>query len=311
MKIPTTIFTGFLGSGKTTIIGNLIDYLQNNGHQVIYIKNEIGDTDIDTKIMQQKGIETEELLNGCICCTLVGPFLNSIDELIHKFKPTRIIIEASGAADPAALALMVSAHPQLTRDGVISIIDVLNFEGYEELTITAKEQTKFTDVLIFNKVELVDLEQKRRVVAYVRELNTHSPIVEAPYGKVNPDVIFGTTTQELDSLLSQHKDNETHVHIHTDSFEALTLYSKKTFEQDNLEQSLSQLPKNIFRSKGIVQTTDGWQVFNTVANRVTFETLQKNYIHPPAGEPTSSIFVFIGVGVNDQKDILEQIIEKA
>lgn len=286
MKIPTTLFTGFLGSGKTTIISHLIDYLQTNGQQVVYIKNEIGDTDIDAKLMQQKGIETEELLNGCICCTLVGPFLNSVDDLITQFKPDRIIIEASGAADPAALALMISSHPSLERDGVVTIIDVLNFEGYEKLTITAKEQTKFTDLLIFNKVELADIEHKRRVVGYVRELNTHSPIIEAPNGKISPHVIFGSSSQELASLLDDHEQG-THEHITADEFQTITLKTQKIYDQETLDSHLKQLPAYILRAKGIVQTTTGWKSMNMVAKRVTWADYLPN--HPPS----FSILVFI------------------
>jgi len=161
-KIPTTVFSGFLGSGKTTIISNLIDELQANNQQVIYIKNEIGDTDIDGKVLEGKGIKTKELLNGCICCTLVGPFISSINEIVETFSPDKIIIEASGAADPSALALMISLHPNLARDGVIGIIDVVNFEGYKDLSVTAQNQTKFTDLIIFNKIELVDIAKKKQ-----------------------------------------------------------------------------------------------------------------------------------------------------
>lgn len=304
MNVPTTIFTGFLGSGKTTIISHLIDYLQTHGEQVIYIKNEIGDTDIDSLVMKQKGVETEELLNGCICCTLVGPFLNSIDELIHKFKPTRIIIEASGAADPAALALMVSSHPTLIRDGVIGVIDVLNFEGYEDLTITAKEQTKFTDILIFNKVELVNLEQKRRVVGYVRELNTHSPIIEAHNGTVDPSVVFGSSSRELEMLLASHNQHDSHKHIATDNFESITISSTNTYDADVLSEKLNTIPRNILRAKGIVVTRQGVQVFNTVAGRTTFAPFP-NEVESKA-EKIHSVFVFIGVGIHNQHQELKE-----
>jgi len=204
-KIPTTVFSGFLGSGKTTIISNLIDELQANNQQVIYIKNEIGDTDIDGKVLEGKGIKTKELLNGCICCTLVGPFISSINEIVETFSPDKIIIEASGAADPSALALMISLHPNLARDGVIGIIDVVNFEGYKDLSVTAQNQTKFTDLIIFNKIELVDIAKKKAVVGYVRELNAHSPIIEAPNGKISSKLVFGLNSKDLPTLQQKLK----------------------------------------------------------------------------------------------------------
>jgi G3E family GTPase len=303
-KIPTTVFSGFLGSGKTTIISHLIEVLQNKGEQVIYIKNEIGETDIDTKILKGKGIKTKELLNGCICCTLIGPFITSINEVVEKFNPDRILIEASGAADPTALALMISSHPLLTRDGVIGIIDVVNFEGYKDLSVTAQNQTKFTDLIVFNKIELVKTQQKQAVVGYVRELNSHSPIVEAPNGKVEPAIIFGLNTHDLDSLLEDNNESH-HNHIEQDEIQAFTLYSTKHHSQDEIKNLIKKLPKNIFRCKGFITNhEDKVFVFNTVGNRTTFVETPKNF----KTNGKSGVFVFIGYHANEfENDVSEQL----
>lgn len=260
--IPTTIITGFLGAGKTTIIGHLIDYLQSKGEQVVYVKNEIGDATIDNTIMQGKHIQTKELLNGCICCTLTGPFLFAIEELIDTTHPDRIIIEASGTADASALALLVSSNEKLFRDGVVTVIDVVNFEGFEDLSITAQNQTKFTDLIIFNKIELVDLDRKRAVVGYVRELNAHSPIIEAPNGKVEPELLFGIGTSELKNLLEHehlHDADDEHdgLHMEQDHMHAFTIKVENVTNMDAFKKKLEDLPKNIFRVKGFVTDDSG------------------------------------------------------
>lgn len=305
-KIPTTIVSGFLGSGKTTIISHLIDALQSNGTQVVYIKNEIGNTDVDTQIMKHKGIQTKELLNGCICCTLVGPFVTSIAEIVSRFSPDRIIIEASGAADPAALALMVSSQPTLLRDSVLSIIDVVNFEGYKDLSVTAANQTKFTDLIIFNKVELADLEQKRRVLGYVRELNSHSPIVEAVNGFVDPAIVFGIASKELELLLASTSadDHSMHSHIEHDQLQAFELRIAGTFEKQKLTHIFEQLPTAIFRSKGFVTLSDAkTYLYNTVGKRTTFEPLEITDQH------TENLCIFIGFQAKQYQDqIKEQIL---
>ncbi|MCA9369657.1 MAG: GTP-binding protein [Pseudomonadales bacterium] len=285
-SIPTTLFTGFLGSGKTTIITHLIDELQARGEQTIYIKNEVGETDIDAQVLKEQGVQTTELLNGCICCTLVGPFTATIDELAYRYTPSRIIIEASGAADPAALALMISSHPLLTRDGVISVIDVVNFEGYQDLSITAQEQTKFTDVLVFNKVEMVDDERKRQVVSYVRELNEHSPIIEAVGGKAPLAVIVGASRQELETLL-RTAESAVHNHLETDHFSASTITLEGLFDQEKLLEVLESVPPELFRAKGIVRTQAGRVLCNAVAGRVTLELLDNS-------QDVGNTLVFIG-----------------
>lgn len=294
--VPTTVFSGFLGSGKTTIISHLIDILQNQDVQVAYIKNEIGDTDIDTKLMEGKDIKTAELLNGCICCTLVGPFASAVSELIATFNPDRIIIEASGAADPSAIALMINSHPELYRDGIISVVDVENFEGYKDLSVTAQKQTQFTDLVIFNKVESVPIERKKAVVGYVRELNTHSPIIEAPNGKVDPELVFGLDPSGLEPFL-EHHHHEQHDHIHADNFAAFSVRNTEPVEQSKLEEILTSLPKPIFRTKGLFKNTEGaWVSFNGVGKKVTFTQLDETQSFD------ENIFVFIGINADQYKD---------
>lgn len=305
-QLPTTVFSGFLGSGKTTIISHLIDQLQHNHQQVVYIKNEIGDQNVDGQLMQGKNIATKELLNGCICCTLVGPFIQAIDEIVDTFHPDRLLIEASGAADPSAIALMIDSHPRLKRDGIISIIDVVNFDGYRDLSITAQNQTKFTDLLVFNKVELVDDKRKEAVVGYVRELNNHSPVVEAPLGVLSPAVAFGATSNELTHLLAQEKQdhadiNHHHDHLTVDGIEQFQLTLSQQPTVTALQTFLTELPGAIYRVKGFVTLADGTQIVaNKVGRRITFDPLSTD---TPS---TTSILVCIGFKVKRFENELQE-----
>ena len=305
--VPTTVFSGFLGSGKTTIITHLVEILQNRGQQIIYIKNEIGDTDIDGQVLSGKNIKTKELLNGCICCTLVGPFVSAVEEIISTYQPDRILIEASGAADPAALALMIDSQPQLKRDGVIGIIDVVNFEGYKDLTITAQNQTKFTDLLVFNKIELTDLGRKQAVVGYVRELNAHSPIIEAPQGKVKPEVVFGSGSAELEQMLTQEKeshDHDTDNHIEDDAIQSITSHPQGNPTQEQFISKLNELPKAVFRAKGFITLADGQTfVFNRVGTRTTLEMV------PDDLQGIENTVVLIGWRLHDKPEPLRMQFE--
>jgi G3E family GTPase len=269
-KIPVTIVTGFLGSGKTTIISSLIDFLLQSGVKVAYIKNEIGSEDIDGKLMRGKNIDTRELLNGCICCTLTGPFYHAVSELVETIHPDRIIIEASGVADPSAIALLVSSHPLVYRDGVIGVIDVVNFEGYKDLSETARRQAQFTDVIVFNKIEAVSLERKKSVVGFVRELNDTSPIVESPQGILDPRLAFGITPIEK---IWAHEHE--HIHDHTthltdESIQTIHITKSGLMDKEKLMKILSDLPVNIIRVKGYIQTQDGVYLLNKVGVHTVF-----------------------------------------
>ncbi len=302
MKTSVTIFTGFLGSGKTTLISHLIDELQAQGRQVVYIKNELGSENIDAQLLKGKHITTRELLNGCICCTLVGPFIAAINEVIDQLHPDRIVIEASGAADPSAIALMVSSHPRLFRDGVVSIIDVVNFDGYEDLSQTARNQATFTDLIIFNKVELVDLQRKQAVVGYVRELNDTAPILEAPNGQVAAEVLLGVSTPELDELLSQTDVHAHEHHLETDNLSSFSLRFDQPFNRETLESQLDQLAKQVFRVKGIVYDQDHqpW-VVNRVGKRTEITLLETS------STSSTSTLVFIGFGLEEIKPEVKAI----
>jgi G3E family GTPase len=291
-KTPTTVFTGFLGSGKTTVISHLIDHLQAHGQQVVFIKNEVGSEDLDAKLMAGKNIQTQTLLNGCICCTLVGPFLTAIDELIATYHPDRILIESAGTADPASLALMVSQHASLERDGVIGIIDVVNFDGYDDISLVARRQAELTDLLVFNKVELVDEQRKHAVVGYVRELNEFAPIVEAPGGVLNPAVAFGLHTREVEELLQKRDETEHtqhHDHEAADGITATTITTQREFTSAEFAEWWQQLPKNVFRVKGIVKFADvGWKVVNGVFKRYSLSEV------PTTIHPTETRLICIG-----------------
>jgi G3E family GTPase len=269
-KIPVTIVTGFLGSGKTTIISSLVDFLLQNNVRVAYIKNEIGSEDIDGKLIRGKHIETRELLNGCICCTLTGPFYHAVTELVETIRPDRIIIEASGVADPSAIALLISSHPLVYRDGVMSIIDVVNFEGYKDLSLTARRQAQFTDLIVFNKVEMVPLDRKKSVVGFVRELNDTSPIIEAKQGICDPQLVFGIS--RIDSIWT-HKNAQIHdheSHIADESISTVHFTHIGFMDKEKIEKIFLELPSNILRIKGFIQTHDGVYLVNKVGVHTVF-----------------------------------------
>jgi G3E family GTPase len=284
-KVPATLFSGFLGSGKTTIIGHLIDDLQSQNVQVAYVKNEVGTDTIDEDIVRGKNILTKELLNGCICCTLVGNFYQALTEIVETIHPDRILIEASGIGDPVAIALTLQSHPLIRRDGVVTIIDVVNYNGVPELNKVSQHQAEFTDLIIFNKVELVSDERKRQVVGYVREVNTTAPIVEAPEGHLHPSLVFGLFANDIDGqtkmlelkkveieketqLHEEGTPHEHHSHLEDDRIETFTISSDKTYDTEKLVTVLSSLPQRVFRVKGFVFVKNGDQKKMVIVNGV-------------------------------------------
>jgi G3E family GTPase len=166
--IPVTVFTGFLGAGKTTILNQIFQTITD---KVVLIKNEFGQVAVDSSL---SAVQTFEFLNGCLCCVLVGQMEDSLREAM-ALTPTRIFIEASGSAFPAGIALQIKQVDGLFLDAIITVVDCLNFTGYEDTSYTAKLQAKYTDMILLSKHELATEREIDNVIEHLNVLNTDTP----------------------------------------------------------------------------------------------------------------------------------------
>lgn len=197
--IPITIVTGFLGSGKTTLILNLLAQVKkkNPDYKLALLKNEFGDLAVDSQLASSAAISgVRELLNGCICCNLVGQLSEALEELQSTMQPDRIIIETSGSAFPATIVFEINRLARETGgayvlDGVLSVIDVENWKGYEDTSWTARNQARYTDLIVFNKWETCDEDRFDEVLDRVGDLEVETPWVKSRKGWVEADLIFG------------------------------------------------------------------------------------------------------------------------
>ena len=268
--IPITIITGFLGSGKTTLILNLIPQLP-KGYKLALLKNEIGDLAVDSQLASSSAISgVQELLNGCICCNLVGQLGEALDTLRKDVAPDRIIIETSGSAFPATLAMEVNRIGRETGhyvlDGVIVVIDVENWQGYEDTSYTAKLQARYTDLIVFNKWESVSERRYEDCLDRVGDLELQVANVKSARGRVELGVLLG-----LDSALAKDmgcaetnttlKNEHGHDHSadHQNEVEVLSVTltpsggTQHAIDLDMLETLLLSAPKDeIYRIKAII-----------------------------------------------------------
>ena len=263
------------GSGKTTLILNLIPQLPKT-YKLALLKNEFGDVAIDSQLASSSAIGgVQELLNGCICCNLVGQLGDALDTLRRDVSPDRIIIETSGSAFPATLAMEVNRlgreSGSYTLDGVIVIIDVENWKGYEDTSITAKMQARYTDLMVFNKWEIVDERRYEDCLDRVGDLELQVATVKSDRGRVDQGILLGLDSafaREVDPLTLDQKPHalgeEHHQHSsgHQTEVEVLsvTLSSEDVLAHavslDALETFLLSAPKDeIYRIKAIIKAS--------------------------------------------------------
>ncbi|KAL8741860.1 MAG: hypothetical protein Q9190_005584 [Brigantiaea leucoxantha] len=270
--IPITIVTGFLGSGKTTLILNLIPQLPQT-YRLALLKNEYGDVAIDSQLASSTAIAgVQELLNGCICCNLVGQLGDALETLGRDVSPNRIVIETSGSSYPATLAMEVNRLGRETGnyvlDGVIVVIDVENWKGYDDTSYTAKMQQKYTDLIVFNKWEQVDERKYEDCLDHVGDLELQIATVKSDKGRVDQSLLLG-----LDSALAKDgdtvhggysKDEHGHGHSsdHQSEVEVLSVNlvsegdNPKGVDLDSLEIFLLSAPKDeVYRIKAVVSAS--------------------------------------------------------
>ena len=227
--IPVTLLTGYLGSGKTT----LVNYVLNNqkGYKVAVIVNDIGEVNIDASLIQKGGVvnQTDDSLvplqNGCICCTLKVDLMKQIVELAQTGKFDYILIEASGICEPIPIAQTITAIsseaasyglPEICRlDNIVSVVDALRLatefgcgeylekevddEDIENLII---QQIEFCNLIVLNKVDEIKPEELAIVKAVIKKLQPKAEIIETNYGKVDIAKILDTKSFNLEEVAS-------------------------------------------------------------------------------------------------------------
>ncbi|KAK5328058.1 hypothetical protein LTR70_001379 [Exophiala xenobiotica] len=280
--IPVTIITGFLGSGKTTLILNLIPQLPRS-YKLALLKNEYGDVAVDSALASEVSISgVRELLNGCICCNLVGQLGDALFELKNEVNPDRIIIETSGSAFPATLAMEINRiarenEGSFVLDGVVSVIDVENWKGYEDTSVTASMQAKYTDLIVFSKWELVDEMTFEKCLDRVGDLDVQTAWVKSRKGVVDLGIVVG-----IDGALISKKEEEygrdvvqvqevgghdhhghEHYENHQDEVEVLSAVLKAGddlttpgIDLEEFEELLLSAPKDeVYRIKGLIASS--------------------------------------------------------
>jgi len=264
-RTPITLVTGPLGTGKTTLLRHI---LRTRPAKIAIVMNEFGEIAIDTKVIEGKNVRIAELGGGCVCCSLVGEFEAAVNEIIEKVAPEMIIVETTGLAEPEALVFNIQeALPQCRLDGVVSVIDADMLVRFPELGHTTRLQIEGADILLLNKIDLVQATQIEPLETKLREINPTAAIVRTERCQIDPELLFG---------IGREKEVARPQHRHQLDFESFTFSSDKAFSRDCFSRFANGLPASVVRAKGFIRLTDGAQLFNFVAGRWELEPFESD-----------------------------------
>lgn len=248
-ETPVLLLTGYLGSGKTTLVNKILS--NNKGIKFAVIVNDIGEVNIDADLIEKGGVVDQQddslvaLQNGCICCTLKMDLVQQLSDIVKMHRFDYIVIEASGICEPAPIAQTICAYPQiypdLAKDGravldsIVTVVDArrmcdefsagndlmkkeLDEDDIENLLI---QQIEFCSFVLLNKADDVSPEELQKVRTIVRALQPKAEIIECNYGNVDFDRILDTKDFDFDKVatsaswiaaIENEGDDEHHEH---------------------------------------------------------------------------------------------------
>ena len=219
-----TIFSGFLGAGKTTLIKKLIAEGY-KGEKLVLIENEFGQIGIDGGFLQDAGVEITEMNSGCICCSLVGDFGKALEKVLADYAPDRILIEPSGVgklSDVIRAVQNIDAH-DVVLDGFTTVVDAKKYKMYmKNFGEFFDNQITYASCLILSHIGGLSQEKLDDCVKSLREKNPVAPIVTTDWDKLTGQQLVDAMTQkntlddELRELLAEaeHEEHEHHHHHH-------------------------------------------------------------------------------------------------
>ena len=213
------IISGFLGAGKTTFIKKLLKEA-NAGEKVVLIENEFGEIGIDGGFLKDSGIEIREMNSGCICCSLVGDFGRSLNEVLTKYTPDRVIIEPSGVgklSDVMKAVCDVAGEIDVVLNGSVTVVDAQKCKMYmKNFGEFFNNQIESAGTIVLSRTDVADADKVAQCVEMIREKNPKAAIVTTPIDKLTGEqlleIIEKPTDDMAEKLLEEVKEGHHHHH---------------------------------------------------------------------------------------------------
>lgn len=269
-KIQLYLLTGFLGSGKTTFLQNILEEFK--GQKIAVIQNEFGKIGIDGDIIRKDGMELVEINRGSIFCSCLQlQFAQALIDLGSK-DIKYVFVESSGLADPSNIEEILEAVATKVNNiyeykGALCIVDALNFESQLETLETVKRQLVHCNLAVVNKIDLVDENTKDTIEDIISSINPVIPINFCSFGKMNFDFI------NKDLLKYTYKEGEETTNSPDNKPKTLNMTYSGEVTKEKLSEFINIISKDCFRIKGFFKLEDGFYQVDAVNSKLDYKKI--------------------------------------
>jgi cobalamin biosynthesis protein CobW len=265
--VPVLLVSGFLGSGKTTLVRHLLRDARARGTRLAIVSNEFGELGIDRALLGGGDEAFVELGGGCVCCRLGDELVQTLERLRAAVDPERVVVETSGLALPYDVQLHFYREPVASWLGFDLTAVVVNAEqlrDQHELGDTFVDQVSSADLLLLNKIDLVPESELAELEARLREIEPEAPIVRTLHAEVSPELLFPTAPGELGSRRVR-ADHASHTHTH-EAFASEVIELEAGLGAEAIARRIRA--SGALRAKGFVAAAEGVRLVQGVGPRV-------------------------------------------
>jgi cobalamin biosynthesis protein CobW len=298
-RVPALLVSGFLGSGKTTLVRQLLADAHAKGLRLAIISNEFGELGIDRALLGGGDETFVELGGGCVCCQLSDELVQTLERLREKIDPDRIVIETSGVALPYDVQLNFWREPVsrwLGEDVTVVVVNAEQVAEGRDLEGTFEDQVSSADLLVLNKIDLVPEAALDGIEARLRAIEPEAPILRTRHAAVSLDLLFPPGLEAARAARRERAARPAdgvHAHDH-EAFETDVLELEPGLDADTLLRRVEA--EGALRAKGFVQTDAGLRVLQGVGARIELSVPEAT---PPADLIGRVVVIRRARGAND------------
>ena len=311
-KTKVFLITGFLGSGKTTLLKRILSW-QTDLTGTVVLVNEFGKVGIDGAVLKDAGSDVIELTSGCICCTIRSELEDTLKSIWERFQPQRILLEATGVAQPNAVVEIVedeSLNNWMEIEKVVTVLDIRYWLHRENFGQFFMKQVEEANLIILNKIDSAEKNQVSQSLSQLQEAVPGCRAIPTAYCKIDPETLWSTDHQEINDRgigildFYQPEAQHSHTHQHDASDEcnneidedsgyiSFDFTSDQPMDEPALNRFLDAVPWEVFRIKGPVRFPDRTVLLNFAAGQWSWDKW--------GGEPETRL-VLIGWEIEEEQ----------